>query len=84
MDRLNPLQHHHPIIVEFASQKDRVHELKLTSAHFRTLMHRYEGLDKEISRIESEIETPGDAYFTDLKKERLFLKDQIAAAINRK
>ncbi len=83
MSNLNPALHHHPLAEEFGAQREGLRRLKLESSHFRSLMHQYEGLDKEVARIEAGIETPSDIYTETLKKERLFLKDQIAAALSR-
>lgn len=69
---------HHPLITEFPEHREALHALKLENAHFQKLMDAYENLDKEIVRMEEGIETPEDATLTDLKKQRLDLKDQIA------
>jgi uncharacterized protein YdcH (DUF465 family) len=69
---------HHPLITEFPEHREALHALKLGNAHFQKLMDAYENRDKEIVRMEEGIETPDDATLTDLKKQRLDLKDQIA------
>jgi uncharacterized protein YdcH (DUF465 family) len=68
---------HHPLIEEFPEYKDRMHELKMNDAHFRKLAHEYEGIDKSIVRAEQGIEIVNDDYLENIKKERLYLKDQI-------
>lgn len=68
---------HHPLIEEFPEHKDRLHALKLNDAHFRRLTHEYEGIDKSIVRAEQGLESANDDYLTELKKDRLHLKDQI-------
>ncbi|MFV2004987.1 MAG: YdcH family protein [Gammaproteobacteria bacterium] len=68
---------HHPLIEEFAEYKDTIHCLKLNDAHFRKLAHEYEGIDKSIFRAEQGIEIINDDYLEKIKKERLYLKDQI-------
>lgn len=69
---------HHPLITEFPEHREAIHALKTDNAHFQHLMDSYEATDKEIIRMEEGIETPEDAVLTDLKKQRLSLKDQIA------
>ena len=69
---------HHPLITEFPEHREALHALKLGNPHFQKLMDAYENRDKEIVRMEEGIETPDDATLTDLKKQRLDLKDQIA------
>ena len=68
---------HHPLIEEFPEYKEQLHELKMSNPHFRRLAHEYEGIDKSISRAEQGIETVNDDYLSEIKKERLHLKDLI-------
>jgi uncharacterized protein YdcH (DUF465 family) len=68
---------HHPLIAEFPAHKDAIHRLKMEDRHFHKLMEKYEEVDKQIVRIEENIEPTGDVYLENLKKERLALKDQI-------
>jgi len=68
---------HHPLVEEFAEYKDTIHDLKMNNAHFRRLANEYEGLDKSIFRAEQGIEVVNDDYLESIKKERLYLKDQI-------
>lgn len=68
---------HHPLIDEFQEYKDQIHALKMNNSHFRRLAHEYEGIDKSIVRAEQGIETVNDDYLSEIKKERLHLKDLI-------
>ncbi len=68
---------HHPLHSEFPDHIDSIHRLKTEDAHIRRLMIEYDEIDKEIFRMEENIETPEDAVFTVEKKKRLHLKDQI-------
>lgn len=68
---------HHPLVEEFPEYKDQLHALKLSDAHFRRLTHEYEGIDKSIVRAEQGMVSANDDYMTELKKDRLHLKDQI-------
>lgn len=76
-----PLQHH-PLITEFPEHADKLHQLKIENAHYRKLVHEYEGLDKSIFRAESQVEIVNDEYLEQLKKERLHLKDMLFAMLN--
>ena len=75
---------HHPLIEEFTEYKDQLHELKMSNPHFRRLAHEYEGIDKSISRAEQGIETVNDDYLSEIKKERLHLKDLIFQMLRNK
>lgn len=68
---------HHSLLSDFPELRDRIHELKTGNPRFATLYKEYQDLDKEIFRIEEEIETPSDQYTEELKKKRVRLKDQL-------
>lgn len=72
---------HHPLVHEFPEHRDALHHLKLTDAHFARLASEYEILDKEIVRIEDDIQAASDVKLETLKKQRLQLKDQIYARL---
>lgn len=75
---------HHPLVEEFPEYKEQIHALKISNTHFRRLTHEYEGIDKSIVRAEQGIETVNDDYLSELKKERLHLKDLIFEMIRNK
>jgi uncharacterized protein YdcH (DUF465 family) len=68
---------HHSLLKEFPEYRERIHTLKTGNPLFATLYKEYQELDKQIFRIEEEIETPSDQYTEDLKKKRVRLKDQL-------
>ena len=70
-------EHHHDLSHEFPEFKDKIHEMKSSNAHFSKLYDEYQEVDKEIFRIEEEIETPSDEYTEKLKLRRLNLKDEL-------
>jgi uncharacterized protein YdcH (DUF465 family) len=71
----------HDLLHEFPEHRDRIHDLKKNDHHFTRLYNEYHNIDQEIHRIEQGIETPADDYTEQLKKQRLFLKDQLLAII---
>ncbi|MDF1825012.1 MAG: DUF465 domain-containing protein [Verrucomicrobiales bacterium] len=75
-----PLKHH-PLLTEFPEHHEAIHQLKLDNAHFRRLMDEYEETDKEVFRMEENIETPEDTVVIEAKKKRLDLKDQLFAML---
>lgn len=74
---------HHPLATEFPEHRETIHILKQENAHFHKFMVKYEEVDKEIVRMEDGIETPEDAVLTQLKKERLELKDELLLMLNK-
>lgn len=75
------IEHHHDLAHEFPQLKARIRELKQSDHHFTRLYQEYQDVDKEIFRIEEEIETPSDEYTEELKKKRLKLKDELYAIL---
>jgi uncharacterized protein YdcH (DUF465 family) len=69
--------HHHSLISEFPEHRERIHELKVSNAHFRTLCERFEEIDKKIARSESRIDLHSEESEEHMKKDRLALKDEI-------
>jgi hypothetical protein len=72
----------HELAEEFPDQTARLHELKLNNAHFAKLADEYHRLNREIHRIESGVEPASDSRTTDLRKQRMQLKDDIGAMIS--
>ena len=72
---------HRSLVVEFPEHRETIHRLKQENAHFHRLMDQHEAIDKEIVRMEENIETPEDSVLTEEKKKRLQLKDELLAMI---
>ena len=58
-----------------------MHALKTSDAHFARLADEYHTVNREVHRIETDVEPASDDVLEDLKKKRLNLKDQIAAIL---
>jgi len=71
----------HDLIHELPEHKERIHELKMNDEHFKKMFDEYHELDHQIIRMEEGIETPSDDVLEELKKQRLFLKDQLFSRI---
>lgn len=67
----------HDLFHEFPEYQEKIRQLKSQDNHFAKLFDEYHEVNKEVRRIEQEIETPSDTYTEDLKKRRLHLKDEI-------
>ncbi len=68
----------HELHEEFPEAADALHALKMKDAHFARIADEYHEVNREIHRIESEIEPASDEVAETLKKRRLLLKDQVA------
>ena len=68
----------HELHDEFPEAAEALHRLKMENAHFAKLAQEYHTINREIHRIEADVEPASDARAEDLKKRRLSLKDEIA------
>ena len=71
----------HELADEFPQDHDILHRLKLENAHFVTLADRYHDVNREIHRIESEVDAASDERTEALKKQRLGLIDDISKLV---
>jgi len=75
---------HHPLIAELPEYRDEIHRLKTADHHFRNLFDQYHEIDKEVARIEQEVEAASDARLEELKIRRLRLKDDLHVILKQK
>ena len=71
----------HELHEEFPEHAETLHTLKTGNAHFAKLSDEYHTINREIHRIETEVEAASDEVLEELKKKRLQLKDEIAAML---
>jgi len=71
----------HELTEEFPEAADKIHELKESNAHFARLADEYHELNREIHRIETDLEPASDEHQTELRKKRMALKDEIYAML---
>ncbi len=68
----------HEIAAEFPDMAERIHQLKISNAHFARIAETYHDLNRQIHRMETNIEPASDIVIENLKKSRLKLKDEIS------
>lgn len=68
----------HDLSTEFPNQTTELHDLKLTDTHFAKLTERYNEINKCIHLAETLVEPVSPEHETELRRERMVLKDQIA------
>lgn len=73
----------HDLHAEFPDDADLLHRLKISDAHFRKVADRHHDVNREIHRIEAEIEPASDHALEDLKKQRLALLDEVATMLSK-
>ncbi|WP_162654341.1 DUF465 domain-containing protein [Lentilitoribacter sp. Alg239-R112] len=72
----------HELAEEFPTQTDKIHELKIGNAHFAKLADQYHEINREIHRLETGIEPASELRETQLRKERMTLKDMISTMLS--
>ncbi|MCT4657263.1 MAG: DUF465 domain-containing protein [Cohaesibacter sp.] len=72
----------HELHDEFPEYEQKLHDLKMSNAHFAKLSDEYHDVNREIHRIEAEIEPTSDVYLEDQKKKRLMLLDEISTILH--
>lgn len=72
----------HELLEEFPQHAARIHHLKTTDSHFARLFEAYHDINRAVHRAETGIEPVDD--FTDqkMRRERMALKDEIAAMLS--
>ncbi len=71
----------HTLGDEFPDQMDQIHALKVSNTRFAKLLLDYDAVNDEIHRAETNIAPVSQDHETELRKQRLALKDQIAQAL---
>lgn len=71
----------HTLGDEFPEQMNQIHALKVSNTRFAQLLLDYDAVNDEIHRAETNIAPVSQDHETELRKQRLALKDQIAQAL---
>jgi len=71
----------HELADAFPQQRALIHQLKQDDAHFARLAEQYHDVNREIHRIEAEVEPASDDRLEALKKQRLQLADEVGAML---
>ena len=67
----------HEIHEEFPEHVAKIHELKVSDAHFARLMDEYHEANRAVHNAETNVAPTDEAHETELRKTRMVLKDQI-------
>ena len=78
MDLLN-----HDLAHEFPQHLEKMHELKASDAHFAKLFTEYDELNHDVKKYELGAAAISEEALEELKKKRLFTKDEIYATLQR-
>ena len=67
----------HELAQEFPELSDQMAALRQSDAHFAKLSEDYHILNRAIHRAETDVEPTSDDHITDMRKQRVALKDEI-------
>ena len=67
----------HPIYQDFPEYANKIKDLFHKNDEFQVLLHSYTKLDEKIYKIETDEELAMNDELTQLRKDRVFLKDEI-------
>ena len=73
----------HELAEDFPEHADKIHDLKLSNAHFARLADDYHAINRTIHRVETGAEPVAEHAETKMRKERMVLKDEIATILSR-
>ena len=71
----------HELAEEFPDAVAKMHELKSSDAHFSRLFDQYHEVNRAVHRAETDVQPTDDFHMAELRKQRLALKDEIAAML---
>jgi len=73
----------HELAEEFPQHAQKIHALKTTDAHFAKLMDAYHEVNRAVHRAETGVDPVDDLTEQKMRKERMVLKDQVAAILSK-
>ena len=68
----------HELAAEFPNDIEKIHDLKASNSHFSKLAEQHHEVNRQIHRMETNIEPTDDLTLEKLKKQRLALLDEIS------
>jgi uncharacterized protein YdcH (DUF465 family) len=71
----------HELAEEFPESAERLRALKASSAHFAKLCDEYHEVNRQIHRMETNVEPAGEAVEAVMRRKRMMLKDEIYAGL---
>ncbi|HRJ00535.1 MAG TPA: YdcH family protein [Hyphomonas sp.] len=71
----------HELAADFPELAGKIEALKAADPHFARLAGDYHALNREIHRVETNIEPASDARQADLRRRRMTLKDELYARL---
>ncbi len=67
----------HDLVHELPEFREQLHTLKMNDRHFAKLFKEYHELDHNVRNLEQNDSPTTDEHMEELKKQRLYLKDEM-------
>jgi uncharacterized protein YdcH (DUF465 family) len=71
----------HELTEEFPEAAAKIHALRATDTHFARIADAYHDVNRQVHRMETNVEPASDAAQAELRLKRLMLKDEIYALL---
>ncbi len=71
----------HELAEDFPAEAEKIHDLKTSNPHFARLMEAYHDVNRAVHRAETGVEPCDQLAETQMRKERMRLKDEIAGML---
>lgn len=71
----------HDLYEDFPEKAEAIHALKAKDAHFARLVDAYHDVNRAVHRAETRVEVLSTEHETELRQQRMKLKDEIWKAI---
>ena len=72
----------HTLAEEFPGQTEAIHKLKVSDPRFAKLLEDYDEVNDAVHLAETRVKPVDEATETELRKQRLHIKDAIAKALS--
>lgn len=73
----------HELAEEFPDHAERMHDLRGSDAHFAKIYDAYHTVNRATHRAETDVEPASDEHISELRKERMRLKDEVYAYLTK-
>lgn len=73
----------HELAEEFPDHVAAIHDLRQSDHHFTAMTDAYHEINRAIHRAETDVEPTDDLHMGEMRRQRLHLKDQIWAALQK-
>lgn len=71
----------HELAEDFPEYVDTIATLRGKNGHFSKLLDAYHQINRDVHRAETDVEPTSDTHMTEMRRERMVLKDEIYAML---